>query len=63
MLSWPAKAETSIIKVDSGKWKFVIKLSTILNLYPGYMNISVHPLCSLTLPFSSPIVSKDLQEL
>ena len=33
--SFVAKLDTSIIKVDSGKWKFVINLSIHLNLYPG----------------------------
>ena len=28
-------ADTNISKVDSGKWKFVIKESTTLNWYPG----------------------------
>ena len=27
----PARADTSIINVDSGKWKFVIRLSNTLN--------------------------------
>lgn len=33
--SLPAKAETSIIKVDLGKWKLVIKASIASYLYPG----------------------------
>ena len=33
--SLPAKAETSITNVDSGRWKLVINPSRILNLYPG----------------------------
>ena len=33
--SLPASADTNIISVDSGKWKFVINPSRILNLYPG----------------------------
>jgi len=32
ILSLPAKADTSIKRVLSGRWKFVIKLSTALNL-------------------------------
>ena len=36
-------ALVNISKVDLGKWKFVIKLSTILNLYPGVINISAQP--------------------
>ena len=31
ILSFPASAETSIISVDSGRWKFVIRRSIILN--------------------------------
>ena len=62
-LSLPAKVETSIISVDCGKWKFVIKLSTTLNLYPGYIKILVHPLCSLTNPLLSPIVSNVLVDV
>ena len=33
--SLPASADTNIISVDSGRWKFVINPSKILNLYPG----------------------------
>ena len=33
--SLPASADTNIINVDSGRWKFVINPSKILNLYPG----------------------------
>ena len=35
MFSLPANALTNITSVDSGKWKFVISASRILNLYPG----------------------------
>ena len=37
----PAKADTSIISVDLGKWKLVISASTTLNSYGGYINIDV----------------------
>ena len=33
--SLPASADTNIINVDSGRWKFVISPSRILNLYHG----------------------------
>ena len=33
--SRPASADTSIIKVDSGRWKFVISASSTLKRYPG----------------------------
>ena len=49
ILSLPANAETSITNVDFGKWKLVINASIALNLNPGYINISVHPLISLNL--------------
>ena len=49
----PAKELTSIIKVDSGRWKFVIRLSITFHLYPGYINIFVHPDLAFTIPFSS----------
>ena len=35
IFSLPAKADTSIISVLSGRWKFVISASIHLNLYPG----------------------------
>ncbi len=35
VFSLPIKAETSITRVDSGKWKLVINASTHLNLYGG----------------------------
>ena len=35
IFSLPTIAATSIISVDSGRWKFVIRQSTALNLYPG----------------------------
>ena len=35
VLSKPINADTSIISVDFGKWKLVIKASTTLNLYGG----------------------------
>ena len=57
-----AKAETSIINVDSGKWKFVINPSKHLNLYPGYINICVSPSVGFTIPSSSAIVSNTLQD-
>ena len=64
MNSLPAKADTSIKSVDFGKWKFVIKLSTHLYLYPGYMYIPVSASTALTKPvFSSAIVSNTLQEV
>ena len=36
----PAKADTSINRVDRGKWKLVINTSTIRNSHPGSMNRS-----------------------
>jgi len=63
MFSRPAKADTSIIKVLSGKWKFVINPSTDLNLYPGYMKISVNPEKALTLPDSSAHASSARQDV
>ena len=46
MVSLFKKAETNIINEDSGRWKFVIIASTILNSNPGEIKISgsVHPL-------------------
>ena len=35
IFSFPASADTSISNVDSGRWKFVIRASIHLNLYPG----------------------------
>jgi hypothetical protein len=35
MLFLPINADTSMIKDDPGKWKFVIIASTILNSNPG----------------------------
>ena len=61
--SFPAIALTNIINVDSGRWKFVISPSAILNAYPGYMNISVHPDPSLASPSSVAIVSSVLIEV
>ena len=46
-------ADMSIRSVLSGRWKFVISASTALNLYGGYMNISVSRLIGCTTPFSS----------
>ena len=33
--SFPASADTSMMSVDSGRWKFVIRQSRALNRYPG----------------------------
>ena len=63
MISLLENADTSISKVDSGRWKFVIRQSTHLNLYGGYMNISVHPVPGCTTPFSSVHVSRVLVDV
>lgn len=44
------KAATSIIRVDLGRWKFVITESTTLYSKPGYIKISVQPESSLISP-------------
>ena len=44
MFSRLLNADTSITKVDLGKWKLVIKPSIALYVNPGYIKISVHPL-------------------
>ena len=49
-LSNPAKADTSMISVLSGRWKFVMSPSSTLNSNPGYMKISVHPSDGHTQP-------------
>ena len=61
--SWPAKAETSIIKVDLGKWKLVIKQSIALNSYPGYIKIEVASLVATNLPYFCMQDSKVLVEV
>ena len=48
--SLPANAQTNINNVDSGRWKFVSSISTILNLYPGYIKIFVSPLNAVKTP-------------
>ena len=53
MVSIPAIAHININKVDFGKWKLVIIMSIILNLYPGVMNISVSPVNGRSIPCSS----------
>ena len=58
-----ARADTSIISVDSGKWKFVIRLSTHLNLYPGYIKIFVSASTGFSKPFSSATDSSTLQDV
>ena len=52
-----------MIKVDFGKWKFVIKPSIALNSYPGYIKISVQPLSAMNLSFLLRIVSNVLVEV
>ena len=37
MLSRVEKADTSIMRVERGTWKFVMSASTTLNSYPGRM--------------------------
>ena len=44
MFSRLLNLDTSITKVDLGKWKLVIKPSIALYVNPGYIKISVHPL-------------------
>ena len=63
MYSFPASADTSIINVDSGRWKFVINASIHLNLYPGYINIFVSPSATFNFPFSSATDYNTLQEV
>ena len=43
MRSAPMNAETSIINVDFGRWKFVINASEARNAKPGVMKMSVAP--------------------
>ena len=45
------KADTSIINVLFGKWKFVINASQLLNSYGGYINIFVSSTVLVNIPY------------
>ena len=55
-MSYPEKALTNKIKVNSGVLKFVKSLSTHLNLYPGIIKIEVlwAPCCNFPFSFTEP---------
>ena len=57
------KAETSITKVDFGRWKLVIRQSTALYSYPGEMNIEVFSLVALKVPYLPYMVSSVLTDV
>ena len=54
IVSVPANAHIIISRVDFGKWKLVMMASGTAKLYPGSMNMPVHPLNGITLLPSSP---------
>ena len=53
-----AKALTSIIKVDLGRWKLVSRAPTDLNSKPGVMKRLVSPRAGMILPWSRAMVSR-----
>src|SRR3546814_15407787 len=54
MRSVPANAQTSMNRVERGRWKLVKSRSTILKRYPGVMKMSVSPAKGRSRPLRPP---------
>ena len=58
MRSSPAKAATSMNKVERGRWKLVCNRSTTRNWKPGVMKMSVSPVQALIGPSRATVSSR-----
>ena len=58
MVSRPEKAETSMNRVERGRWKLVIRASTARIGTPGVMKISVGPEKARRRPLASAALSR-----